>query len=175
LALLQALALPESNCPAILRMKTLNPVQAKERIERYCAYQERSHQEVRNKLYSFGLYRDDVDQILSNLITDGFLNEERFAKAFAGGKFRMKKWGRIKITRALEGKGLSQNCIRIGLREIPEDDYLTTLRRLLEEKLLLLDQENIYITRDKLAKFVIQKGYEPDNVWSEIHRLLPKK
>src|SRR5688500_923655 len=101
-------------------MKILTAQQAKERIQQYCAYQERSHLEVRNKLYSFGLYRGDVDEILAGLITDGFLNEERFAKAFAGGKFRMKKWGRIKITHALESKGVSSNCIRIGLREIDD-------------------------------------------------------
>jgi regulatory protein len=82
-------------------MKKITPTEAKGKIQRYCAYQERSHQEVRNKLYSFGLYSDEVDNLLTDLITDGFLNEERFAKAFAGGKFRMKKWGRIKIVNAL--------------------------------------------------------------------------
>ena len=77
-------------------MKTLSAQQVKQKIERYCAYQERSHQEVRKKLYDFGLYRDDVEEMLSSLITEGYLNEERFSKAFAGGKFRMKKWGRNK-------------------------------------------------------------------------------
>jgi regulatory protein len=154
-------------------MKTVTLQQAKEKIERYCAYQERSHQEVRNKLHTFGLYRDEVDEILSNLITDGYLNEERFAKAFAGGKFRMKKWGRIKITHALEGKGVSRNCIRIALGEIDERDYVNALRGLLEEKLPLLEEDSAYVLRDCLSKFAIRKGYEPDLVWREIHAILP--
>jgi regulatory protein len=155
-------------------MKSLTPQQAKEKVERYCAYQERSHQEVKNKLYTFGLYRDEVEEILSNLITDGYLNEERFAKAFAGGKFRMKKWGRIKITHALEGKGVSPNCIRIGLSEIDEVDYLNALRILLEEKLSLLEEGSVYVVRDRLSKFAIHKGYEADLVWRQIHAILPR-
>ena len=154
--------------------KTLTPEQAKEKIQRYCAYQERSHQEVRNKLYEYGLYRNDVDEILSQLITDGYLNEERFSKAFAGGKFRMKKWGRIRIIHALEAKGVSANCIRLGLKEIDEPTYLSTLRQLLEEKLPHVDDENVFALRDKLSKYVIQKGYEPDLVWKEINGLIPK-
>ena len=154
--------------------KTLTPEQAKEKIQRYCAYQERSHQEVRNKLYEYGLYRTDVEESLSQLITDGYLNEERFAKAFAGGKFRMKKWGRIRIIHALEAKGVSANCIRIGLKEIDEPTYLSTLRQLLEEKLPHVDAENVFALRDKLSKYVIQKGYEPDIVWKEINGLIPK-
>lgn len=159
-------------------MKVLTPQQAKQKIERYCAYQERSHQEVRNKLYAFGLYRADVEEILSTLITDGFLNEERFSRAFTGGKFRMKKWGRIKIIHALEGKGVSANCIRMGLKEIDEGDYLATLRALLKEKMRSLDAANIYALRGRLSKFAILKGYEPDVVWREIHSLVnssPKK
>lgn len=156
-------------------MKTFTPQQAKDKIQRFCAYQERSHQEVRNKLYSYGLYRSDVDEILSDLITDGFLNEERFAKAFTGGKFRMKKWGRIKITHALESKGLSANCIRIGLKEIDEEAYVTTLRQLLADKNNALSVDNLFILRDKLSGYAIQKGYEPDLVWREINDLLPRR
>src|SRR5690242_14090491 len=132
------------------RMKVVTPEQARAKIQRFCAYQERSHLEVRNKLYTFGLHRADVDEILTGLITDGFLNEERFAKAFAGGKFRMKKWGRIKITHALESKGVSPNCIRIGLKEIDDLSYLSTLARLLADKCASLNEENPYALRDKL-------------------------
>lgn len=152
-------------------MKVLTPRQAKQKIEQYCAYQERSHQEVRNKLYGFGLHRNDVDEIITNLITDGFLNEERFAKAFAGGKFRIKKWGRIRITHALEAKGVSKNCIRIGLREIEDAPYRETLRELLQEKSRTLEEENVFVLRDRLSKYVIQKGYEPELVWKEIMEL----
>ena len=97
--------------------KNLSASDALQKIYRYCAYQERSHQEVKTKLYSFGLTTDEGDEIISRLITEGFLNEERFAKAFSGGKFRMQKWGRNKIIHQLESKGLTQNCIRRGLLE----------------------------------------------------------
>ena len=154
--------------------KTLTPQQAKEKIQLYCAYQERSHQEVRNKLYEYGLYRDDVDEILSCLVTENFLNEERFAKAFAGGKFRMKKWGRIKITHALESKGVSPNCIRIGLKEIDDGDYESSLRTLMEEKIPSLEKDNVFVLRQKLSQYLIQKGYEPELVWREINATIPK-
>ena len=152
-------------------MNVLTPQQAKEKIERYCAYQERSHLEVRNKLYEYGLYRTDVDEVITSLITEGFLNEERFAKAFAGGKFRMKKWGRIKIIRALEAKGVSGNCILIGLQEIDEDAYVKTLRQLLKEKSDSIEVDNAYAHRDRLSRYAIQKGFEPELVWKEIMRL----
>lgn len=154
-------------------MKKQTPQQAKQKIEQYCAYQERSHLEVRNKLYGYGLYRDEVDEILFNLITEGFLNEERFAKVFAGGKFRMKRWGRIKITHGLEAKGVSQNCIRIGLKEIEESEYQKALRELLQAKSEIVREDNLYTTRDKLSKYAIQKGYEPDLVWRTLRDLLP--
>ena len=156
-------------------MKILTPSEAKEKIKRYCAYQERSHSEVRNRLYEYGLHRSDVDEMLSELITDGFLNEERFAKAFAGGKFRMKKWGRIKITHALEGKGVSPNCIRIGLKEIDEASYVDALRGMLQAKLESLQQDDLFVLRDRLSKYAIQKGYEPEFVWKEINDIIPKK
>lgn len=156
-------------------MKIPTAQEAKEKIQRYCAYQERSHQEVRNKLFEFGLYRNDVDAIISDLITNGFLNEERFAKAFAGGKFRMKKWGRIKITHALEGKGVSKNCILIAMKEIDENSYVNTLQQLLSEKSRSVDEGNVYLLRERLSKYAIQKGYEPELVWRELGTLIPKK
>jgi regulatory protein len=156
-------------------MKKITPTEAKGKIQRYCAYQERSHQEVRNKLFSYGLYSDEVDQLLTDLITDGFLNEERFAKAFAGGKFRMKKWGRIKIVNALEAQGLSKNCIRIGLKEIDDNDYVKTLESILQKKGEERDEENLFAKRDKISKYAIQKGYEPELVWKTLKELFPQR
>jgi regulatory protein len=147
--------------------------EAKQKIERYCAYQERCHQEVKNKLYEFKLNKEQVDQLVVDLITEGFLNEERYAKSFAGGKFRMKKWGKLKITHALEGKGVSPNCIKSGLKEITDEDYLTTLSELLSKKVRDAAQENIYTQRDKISKAAILKGYEPELVWSLLKEILP--
>ena len=152
--------------------KKLSPTEAKQKIYRYCAYQERSHKEVRDKLYEYGLYRDEVEEVLAALITEGFLNEERFAKAFAGGKFRMQRWGRIKILNELEARGLTSNCIKIGMKEIEDADYIKTLREILERKLNQLDEENAFVKRDKLARYAIQKGFEPDLVWPEVKSLV---
>lgn len=152
--------------------KKLSPTEAKQKIYRYCAYQERSHKEVRDKLYEYGLYRDEVEELLSALITEGFLNEERFAKAFAGGKFRMQRWGRIKILNELEARGLTSNCIKIGMKEIEDADYIKTLREILDRKLNQLDEDNAFVKRDKLARYAIQKGFEPDLVWPEVKTLV---
>jgi regulatory protein len=147
------------------RKKKHTPTEALAKIQHYCAYQERSHKEVKNKLFEYGLLSDQVDEILSRLITDGFLNEERFAKAFAGGKFRMKKWGKLKIKHELEMLGLTKNCIQRGLKEIEFSDYQKTLSSLIKKKSSESSEENIYKKRDKIARYVINKGYEPDLVW----------
>lgn len=150
------------------KKKTLTPTEALAKIYRYCAYQERSHTEVKKKLFDYGLHSDDVDQLLTQLISEGFVNEERFAKAFAGGKFRMKKWGRLKIENELNALGLSRNCINRGLKEIIDEDYLKTLQQLLEKKNELISEPDAFVKKDKLAKFAIGRGYEPDLVWKTI-------
>lgn len=153
------------------RKKSLTPNEAFSRILRYCAYQERSHHEVKDKLFSYGLHSDEVDQILAKLITEGFVNEERFAKAYAGGKFRMKKWGRLKIENELNSLGLSQRCIANGMKEIVDEDYVKTLQQLLEKKNKLVTETELFKKRNKLAQYAIGRGYEPDLVW----RILKEK
>lgn len=154
-------------------MKKYNPLQAAEKIRHYCAYQERSHQEARKKLYEYGLYSADVEALISQLITDGFLNEERYAKAFAGGKFRIKKWGKLKIIHDLEMKGVNKNCLRIALKEISDEEYLGTLQEVLEKKFALLEKENLFVRKDKAAKYAIQKGFEPELVWKKLKEIKP--
>lgn len=152
--------------------KRLSPTEALAKIQHYCAYQERSHKEVKNKLYNYGLYQSEVEEIVSQLITDGFLNEQRFAKAFAGGKFRMKKWGRLKIKNELEFLGLTKNCIQRGLKEIEAADYTKTLKALIQKKSAEIKEENPFKKRDKIARFVIGKGYEPELVWEYIRDII---
>jgi regulatory protein len=154
-------------------MKHYSVQEIKARIQRYCAYQERSHYEVRNKLYELGASSREVDDIITELITSNFLNEERYARAFAGGKFRMKKWGKMKIVQALEAQQLSKTCIRLGLSEISDEDYQDTLTEILSKKADMLDEDNLFVKRDKLSKYAIQKGFEPDLVWTAIKQLLP--
>lgn len=147
------------------KRKKISPAEALKKIQHYCAYQERSHREVRNKLFEYGLFENEVDEITSRLIADGFLNEERFAKAFAGGKFRIKKWGKIKIERELEMLGVSKRNIATGLKEIDADDYQKALTSLLEKKSAQLTDDDAYQLKDKLGRYVIAKGYEPSMVW----------
>lgn len=137
----------------------------------FCAYQERLQEEVRQKLRSMGIAIDTVEDIISDLISNNFLNEERYAKAFAGGKFRIKKWGRVKIQLELEQKRLSAYCIRKGLEEIGQEEYIETLRGLIDKKKSELESEkNEYLIRHKISKYVIGKGYEPDLVWQELKK-----
>jgi regulatory protein len=154
-------------------MKKYTPQEALGKIQRYCAYQERSHHEVRQKLFGYGLTEGDADEIVAQLITSGYLNEERYARAFAGGKFRMKKWGRLKIIQALEAQGLSKNCIKSGLKEIDTGDYEDSLKNILAKKNNEVQAENIFSKRDKLSKFGIMKGYEPELVWKVLKEMLP--
>ncbi len=152
--------------------KKLTSTEALGKIQRYCAYQERCHQEVRAKLFEYGLRSTEVDELITELVTSGFLNEERFSKAFAGGKFRMKQWGRIRITHELEARDVSKNCIRIGLKEIDESDYEKVLRTILKKKIGEVGDDDVYVVRDKVSKFAIQKGFEPDLVWRELRDMI---
>ncbi len=151
----------------------LTPQEGLAKIYKYCAYQERSHQEVRDKLFDYGLHSEDVEALLSRLITEGFLNEERFAKAFAGGKFRVKKWGRLKIQHELEHRGLTRNCISGGLKEIGDSDYQKSLKDVVKRKADRTQDANLFRKRDKVARFAIAKGYEPDLVWEIVKELFP--
>src|SRR5437016_5568769 len=114
--------------------KKLTPNQALSKAQLSCAYQERCQQEMRDKLYEWGLFSDAVESIIANLISDNYLNEERFAKAYAGGKFRIKKWGRIKIKIELKKRKISDYCIRKAMEEIEEVEYIKTLNALIAKK-----------------------------------------
>ncbi|HTH54543.1 MAG TPA: regulatory protein RecX [Cyclobacteriaceae bacterium] len=151
--------------------KSVTPTEALAKIYRYCAYQERSHLEVKIKLFEYGLRSGEVDEILSRLITEGFLNEERYARAFAGGRFRMMKWGKLKIQRELEMAGLTPKCIARGLTEIDQKDYLKTLTGLIRKKSAQTSETDLFKKKNKLARFAIGKGYEPDLVWDVIREV----
>ena len=131
----------------------------------WCARQERSHQQVRRKLFDWGQGQDASERIVSELITAGFLNEQRFAQAYAGGKFRMKKWGRHRIESRLRQEGVGPRCIATGLREIDQTDYRKTLERLLEQKLAAGRALDPFVRKHRAARFAIGKGYEPELVW----------
>ena len=154
----------------------LTPGQALAKIKQYCAYQERSHSEVKDRLYGFGLRTGEVDEILATLIQENYCNEERFAEMFTGGKFRMKQWGRVKIRRALQEKRVSDFCIKKALRQIDEDEYAKTLEKLAETKWnTLRSEKNIFTKMSRARDYLLQKGYESDLVTQIITKLRNSK
>ncbi len=155
-----------------MSFQTFTPGQALPKIKQYCAYQERCHSEVRDKLYSFGLHKNDVEEIISTLITENYLNEERFAIHFAGGKFRMKQWGKTKIKRALKYKQVSDYCIRKALKEIDSAEYQKTFKKLVQQKMKSLKSEkNIFIKKRKLQDFLLQRGFETNMIREVVKQL----
>ena len=148
-----------------MNFKKFSKEQALPKIKQYCVYRERCHNEVKEKLYTFGLYKSEVDQLLAQLIEENYLNEERFAIHYAGGKFRMNEWGRVKIKHALRQKQVSEYSIKKALKEISENDYKKTLQKLATQKLKTLKSEtNIFSKKKKLQDYLLQKGYEGELV-----------
>ena len=147
---------------------------AKLKAGNYCAYQERTQQEVRDKLYGIGLYSDEVEQVLTELITENYVNEERFAKSFAGGKFRLKQWGKKKIVYALKQRNISSYCIEQGLKEISDEEYEYVITQLVERKSNQLQGE-IFIVKNKIARYLVGKGFENELVWSIVNKQLDSR
>ncbi|HLW19364.1 MAG TPA: regulatory protein RecX [Cyclobacteriaceae bacterium] len=151
--------------------KILTPSEAKVKIASYCAYQERCQKEVRDKLYEYGLHPNEVENLVTAMILEGFLNEERFAKAFARGKFRIKKWGKLRIVRELKFRVSSDNLVRTALKEIDDQEYWETLMYLAEKKLMESKEKDEFKKKAKLYRFLTYKGYETDLVQSAIESL----
>jgi len=143
----------------------LTPQQALPRIKQYCVYQERCHSEVKEKLYGFGLHKNDVEDLVAKLIEENYLNEERFAIQFAGGRFRIKQWGRVKIKYQLKQKQVSDYCIKKALNAIDDAEYLKILEKLAVLKYNSLKSEkNLFAKRKKIQDYLKMKGYETDLV-----------
>lgn len=143
--------------------------EAKVKAAAYCAYQERTQQEVRTKLYDMGLYGDEVEEMIAELITENFINEERFAKAYAGGKFRMNHWGRLKIRAALQAKGVSKRCIEAGLNEIEAEEYQEKLELLIRKKIATIKENEEIKTKYKLVNYLLNKGFEAPVIWEKVN------
>ncbi|HEX8461163.1 MAG TPA: regulatory protein RecX [Segetibacter sp.] len=140
--------------------KRLTKDEALKKIKYYCSYQERCHQEVTDKLYKFGLFKSEVNEIISDIIENNYLNEERFAIQFAGGKFRIKQWGRKKIQYELQQKKVSPYLIKIALKALDEEEYNKTLLTLAQRKWKELAGEHYLARQSKSISYLLQKGYE---------------
>ncbi len=137
------------------------------KAEHYCAYQERSQQEIRSKLYEWGLWKDEVEELISELIQTNFLNEERFTMAYVSGKFKIKKWGKMKIKKGLKLKGVTEKMISNALKTIDYDEYLETILVLANKKLPAIKEKEDYKRRYKLTTYLMSKGFE-SNLISEV-------
>ncbi|MDO3643302.1 regulatory protein RecX [Mucilaginibacter sp. L3T2-6] len=144
------------------KLKITDPKAALAKAEHYCAYQERAQQEVRDKLYEWGLWPDAVENIIGELISTNFLNEERFAKAYAQGKFNQKGWGKNKIKQGLKFKKVPDVLIKKALQAIPDDDYRLALEAILTKKARTIEEKNNLKRRFKLQQYALGRGFEND-------------
>ena len=147
------------------------PLQDLPKIQHFCAYQERCHAEVIDKLYSFGLNKKEIEQIVTQLIEDNYLNEERFARSFVNDKFRFNKWGRKKIEYQLKAKKVSAYNIKSGMKAIDEDDYLKLLQKEANNKLeSLKNEKNIRTKNAKVFQYLLGRGFE-SNLISDVLKI----
>ncbi|QNL49907.1 RecX family transcriptional regulator [Olivibacter sp. SDN3] len=147
------------------RKSILTVRQAKLKAANYCAYQERSQQEMRDKLYAWGLHTPEVEQLIAELILENFLNEERFALAYVSGKFNIKGWGRLKIKQGLQHKRISSRLIKDALLTIEEDVYIEKLRSIIQKKGETITEKDIHKRRYRLAQYAMVKGYENELIF----------
>jgi regulatory protein len=148
--------------------------QIKRKLERYCAYQDRCHKEIETKLREFILIEEANNQIILHLLEHDFLNEERFSKSFARGKFRIKKWGKQRIIRELKQRDISAYNIKTALKEIDEDAYLMTVLEITEKRNRLINESDFYKRKKKLSDFLLRKGYEYDLIFKAIDEVIKK-
>ncbi|WBU90384.1 regulatory protein RecX [Cellulophaga omnivescoria] len=149
--------------------------EATHKLEQYCAYQERCHKEVTKKLKDMGMIADARDLIITHLIKENYLNEERFAQSFARGKFNIKKWGKNRIINELKFRDISIYNIKTALKEIDEDQYIQTLNELASKRANEVKETNIYKKRKKIADYLLYRGWESHLVYEKVQELTPKK
>ena len=158
-----------------MQKKFLTKEQALQKLRQYCAYQERSHYEVQQKLYELGVRKAEHDEITAALIEEDYLNEERFAIQFVGGKFRMKDWGHKKIYYVLREKKVSEYSIKKALQQIDEEAYQEVLTGLAQKKYESLKDEQWLMRKRKTIDYLLQKGYEPELVTATVNSIATKE
>ncbi|MEL4308850.1 RecX family transcriptional regulator [Joostella sp. CR20] len=146
--------------------------EAKRKLEHYCAYQDRCHKEVVTKLKNMNMIPLAIDSIVSHLIEHNFLNEERFAKSFARGKFSIKKWGKNRIVRELKMRDISKYNIQSALKEIPEEDYYKTFNDLAEKRAQQITEKNTFKKKKKIADYLLYRGWEANLVYEKVNEMI---
>jgi regulatory protein len=145
--------------------------EAIQKIEHFCAYQERCHEEVVSKLWSMKMYSEEIDQIIVHLIEHNFLNEARFACSFARGKHRIKYWGKIRITNELKMRKIGQNLINLALNEITPEEYIATFEDLAERNWKSIPEKNILKKRKKFCDYMLRRGFESHLIYEKVREL----
>lgn len=146
--------------------------EAKRALERFCVYQDRCHKEVISKLYDCNMIPETHDIIIVHLIQHDFLNEERFSKSYARGKFRIKKWGKVRIVRELKFRNISAYNVKTALKEIEESDYFNTFNTLALKKFDSITESNPYKKKKKLADYLLYRGWESNLVYEKVNELV---
>jgi len=155
------------------KTQTFTLKEATKKLEGYCAYQERCHKEIVQKLRNMNMIPEAIDEIITHLIQENYLNEERFAQSFARGKFNIKKWGKNRIVNELKFRGISKYNIKTALKEIEDEMYLTTLDYLSKKRLEAIKETNKQKRRKKLADYLLYRGWESHLVYGKIKELIP--
>ncbi|MEH6703439.1 MAG: regulatory protein RecX [Galbibacter orientalis] len=153
-------------------VKSYTVEEAKRKLESYCAYQDRCHKEVVNKLRDMKMIPLAIDTIIAHLIAHNFLNEERFAKSFARGKFNIKKWGKNRIVRELKFREISRFNIQTALKEISEEDYYKTLHALAEKRANQITEKDRFKKKKKIVDYLLYRGWESHLVYDKVNELI---
>lgn len=152
--------------------KTYTVDEAQKRLENYCAYQERCHKDVKSKLKEMKMIPEAIDKILVHLIEHNYLNEERFAKAFVRGKFRIKKWGKNRLIRELKFREISKYSIESGLKEINLEEYNKVLDELVKKRIAQVKEQNVYKKKRKVADYLLYRGWESHLIYEKLNTYL---
>ncbi|GAB7258079.1 regulatory protein RecX [uncultured Polaribacter sp.] len=156
----------------MMQKKSFTVEEIKRKIEQYCVYQDRCHKEVEQKMRDYNLIPEARELILLSLMKDNFLNEERFAKSFARGKFRIKNWGKQRIVRELKFKDISAYNIKTALKEIEEEEYIETIYRITENRNAVISESDIYKRKNKLIGFLMRKGFENELIFKVVNEIV---
>ena len=152
--------------------KTYTVEEALVKLQKYCAYQDRCHREVEQKLKQMHMIPEAIERVIVDLIQDNYLNEERFAKAYVRGKFSIKKWGKVRLTLELKQRQISQYVIKTALAEIDPEEYLQTFHKLAKKKALKMPESNPFKKKKKLADYLIYRGWESHMVYDKVNALI---
>ncbi len=159
----------------MIEKKYFSIEEIKRKLERYCVYQDRCHKEIETKLKEFVLIEEARNQIILHLLEHNFLNEERFSKSFARGKFKIKNWGKQRIIRELKFRDISEYNIKTALKEIDEQEYLSTIYTIADKRNTFINEPDFYKRKKKLIDFLIRKGYEFELIFETVKNVLEKK